>query len=74
MGSDITDEAEEEDTDITDEDLGASIETGPELQGNGKEFNGNLKPATGLAPSVITLEVVLLLLTDVLSINLLALN
>ena len=72
MGSDITDEAEE-DTDITDEDLGASIETGPELQGNGKEFNGNLKPATGLAPSVITLEVVLLL-TEVLSINLLALN
>ena len=72
MGSDITDE-EEEDTDNTDEDLGASIETGPELQGNGKEFNGNLKPATGLAPSVITLEVVLLL-TEVLSINLLALN
>ena len=74
MGSDITEE-EEEDPDITDEDLGASIETGPELQGNGKEFNGNLKPATGLAPSVITLEVVLLLLlTEVLSINLLALN
>ena len=66
MGNDIADE--EEDTDITDEDLGASIETGP-------EFNGNLKPATGLAPSVITLEVVvLLLLTEVLSINLLALN
>ena len=73
MGSDITDG--EEDTDNKDEDLGASIETGPELQGNGKEFNGNLKPATGLAPSVITLEVVLLLLlTEVLSINLLALN